>query len=141
SAWPDACALLPAGAAARLAGVPYTASPRMAPADFALPRAVSCLLEPVRAGGVPISVSVAWVFRSADGARELFSSYVGGELQGAVEGLGDEAYHFDDTFKDALLIRVGPVVVTVDAFGDAALAARASRQVARDLRRFVESAG
>ncbi|WP_440097803.1 outer membrane protein assembly factor BamB family protein [Streptosporangium sp. H16] len=130
TAWPDPCALLPPAELVSRAGTGrYAATPIPAPPEMRLTTPLSCELTPAR-GGTPVTVTVVCAYASAGkaakGMEELPS-------EGEAPDVAEHAGYFDAA-EDAVILREGRVIVTVEAFGDRALLRHAGRIVSGRLR-------
>ncbi len=131
SAWPDACALLPAARLAQFVpGVRYRATPVKPPAALMLSRPTECDLESDGETGPPIAITVYGVFPSPDEAHAAWSLITSWSLSYSVRvpDVGDEAFTRDD-LDDMVTFRAGSTVVQVDVPGHPDLA----RKLAQDI--------
>ncbi|WP_433377134.1 PQQ-binding-like beta-propeller repeat protein [Streptosporangium sp. CA-115845] len=128
--WPDPCALLPATELASLSGTGgYPVTPIPAPPELGLTTPLACEFA-TKGKGTAVTVSVIWVYPSIEKAAERMKKLTGEEdPPNAARHLG----YFSEE-KDAVAIREGRVVVTVEAFGDRALLRHALRITRERLR-------
>lgn len=134
--WPDACALVtPARLAALVPGGRYTARPQHAAPELGLDRPIGCDLESANGSDPPVTLSVLWVCATAEDAafRMGFVRRTGLDHPAALRGIGDEAFTRQAT-EDLVVVRVGEMIIRLDAPGDPALARRLAAEVADAIR-------
>ncbi|WP_326828434.1 PQQ-like beta-propeller repeat protein [Streptosporangium sp. NBC_01810] len=133
--WPDACALLPPAELTSRPGTGgYVTTPIAAPPELGLTTPLACELTPERKGTL-VTVSVVRVYTSVKEATEAMETLSG---EKAAPDVAEHASYFDDE-RDAVTIRHGRVIVTVEAFGDRTLLRQAGRITGEQLRELYPS--
>lgn len=132
--WPDVCTLIPQSALkAEFRATRYRPVGRPAPPELALETPISCDLVPDDASYPVVTISIIWVSDTSEEAKTVLASAFSGLQVEVADRRSDVEIYVSRYLDDALIMRVGSLVLRMDNAGNRSTSVRLATRAAHVL--------